>query len=173
MNRFDIRGNKAVVTGGASGLGLGMAEGLLEAGAEVVIMDVSQSLSEVVEDFCKKGFSAHGITVDLQDKDERVKAFDEAVGILGNRLDILIPAAGIQKRHKSEQFPLQDWQDVLDINLTAVFVLCQLAGKVMLSQGYGKIINIASMFKLLWRFYRPSLCCQQRRSCAVNQSLIE
>ncbi|MBP0651542.1 SDR family NAD(P)-dependent oxidoreductase, partial [Mycobacterium tuberculosis] len=60
-------------------------------------------------------------------------------------LDILVNAAGIQRRHRSEEFPLDDWGAVIEVNLTAVFALCQLAGRVMLKQGRGKIVNVASL----------------------------
>ena len=65
--------------------------------------------------------------------------------LLGGDLDILVNAHGIQRRHQPEEFPLSDWDDVISVNLSSVFVLCQEAGRVMLPKGRGKIINIASM----------------------------
>ena len=72
-------------------------------------------------------------------------AFERALETLGGELEILLPAAGIQRRHPADRFPMEDWRLVLEVNLNAVFLLDQLAARVMLPKGYGKIINVASM----------------------------
>lgn len=143
---FDLTGKKAIVTGGTRGLGHGMAEGLMEAGAAVVIFGTSKKVIEVAAQFEAKGYWCKGIAVDLADDRARQEAFDQAVALLGG-LDILVNAAGIQRRHPSPEFPLQDWKDVLNVNLTAPFDLCQMAAKEFLKkeQPCGKIVNIASM----------------------------
>lgn len=144
MNLFDITGKKAIVTGGTRGLGYGIAEGFMEAGAEVVIFGSSENVKEVAQDFKDRGFSCEGIKVNLADRTERELAFKEALKILGG-IDILVNAAGIQRRNKSELFTETDWNDVLEVNLTAPFHLCQLAALEFIKVGYGKIINISSM----------------------------
>jgi len=141
---FDISNKRAIVTGAAQGLAHGMAEGFLESGCKVVLMDISDKLDGVVEDFRKRGFDAYGVKGNLAKRDEINRMWDEAMKILGG-IDILVPAAGIQRRHPSEDFPLEDWDLVLDINLNAVFIMDQLAAREMIKQGSGKIINIASM----------------------------
>lgn len=141
---FDISGKKAIVTGGAQGLGYGMAEGLLECGCKVAVMDINSKLPEVIENWREKGFDAVGIQGNLGNREELDRMFNEAVEALGG-LDILIPAAGIQRRYPSEVFPVEEWDLVMRINLDAVFLLCQKAANVMIPQGGGKIINIASM----------------------------
>ena len=143
---FDIRGKKAIVTGGTRGLGWGMAEGLLEAGAEVVIFGTTRRAETVAEQFCKRGFRCHGLAVDLADPAARTAGFYKAVELLGG-LDILVNAAGIQKRHPCENFPLEDWDAVINVNLTAAFALSQLAAREFLQKEKtaGKIINVASM----------------------------
>ena len=143
---FDIRGKKAIVTGGTRGLGWGMAEGLLEAGAEVVIFGTTRRVETVAEQFCKRGFCCHGLAVDLADPAARTAGFCKAVELLGG-LDILVNAAGIQKRHPCENFPLEDWDAVINVNLTAAFALSQLAAREFLQKEKtaGKIINVASM----------------------------
>ena len=73
------------------------------------------------------------------------RCFQECVEKLGNDLDILVTAHGIQRRHSAEVFPVEEWDEVLNVNLNSVFILCQEAAKIMLEKGYGKIINIASM----------------------------
>ncbi|MEM5766696.1 MAG: SDR family oxidoreductase [Bacillota bacterium] len=145
-NLFDIQGWKAIVTGGTRGLGYGMAEGLMEAGASVVIFGTSHKVEQVAVDFCARGFECRGLKVDLSNAEEREAGFYKAVELLGG-LDIIINAAGIQRRHPCEEFPRKDWDEVLEVNLTAPFVLSQLAAKEFLKKEkpYGKIVNIASM----------------------------
>ncbi len=155
MSLFDLTGRKAIVTGGTRGLGHGIAEGLMEAGANVVIFGSNDKVKDVAADFREKGFSCEGIAVDLADGEAREKAFYEAVKSLGG-IDILVNAAGIQRRHKSEVFPIEDWNDVIEVNLTAPFALSQLAAKEFLKIGYGKIINISSMLAFFGGFTVPA-----------------
>ena len=97
--KFSVRGKKCIVTGGAQGLSRGMAEGLLENGAEVVLMDLQkEKLEQAVEEYCGKGYKAHGVAGDLSKKAELDRMFDEAMELLGGKLDVMIPAAGIQRR---------------------------------------------------------------------------
>ena len=145
MNRFDIKGKKAIVTGGTRGLGHGMAEGLLEEGCEVVIVGSSEGVHRVAEEFRSRGFACHGVQADLGSREQTLACFHSCMELLGGDLDILVNAHGIQRRHQPEDFPLSDWDDVISVNLSSVFVLCQEAGRVMLPKGRGKIINIASM----------------------------
>lgn len=145
MNLFDISGKKAIVTGGTRGLGYGMAEGYLEAGCEVVLVGTSDSVFKVAGDFEERGFRCHGVKGDLGRREEIYRIFKECMDKLDGELDILLTAHGIQRRHSAEEFPVEEWDEVISVNLTSVFILCQEAGKVMLERGYGKIINIASM----------------------------
>lgn len=142
---FNIEGKKAIVTGSTRGLGLGMAEGLMEAGCEVVIVGTSEKAYEVAEKFSQKGYLCHGVKANFADREGVYKGFGECMEKLGGDLDILVNAHGIQRRHSAEEFPMEDWDAVLNVNLNSVFILCQEAGKRMLEKGYGKIINIASM----------------------------
>ena len=155
MNMFDITGKKAIVTGAAQGLAYGMAEGLMENGAEVTIVDISPKTDEVVKKFNDRGFRCHGVIANLGDEDSLVKAFNESVSAMGG-LDIIVNAAGVQKRHKSEEFPKEDWDFVININLTSVFRLCQLAAQYYLENGGGKIINIASMLSYFGGYTVPA-----------------
>lgn len=135
MTSFDLTGRKAMVTGGTRGLGLGMAEALAEAGADVVIFGTSAKVHDVAADLAGKGFKVQGTVCDLSDADGRQAGFADALAKLGGGIDILVNAAGIQKRHKAEDFPLSDFAEVMEVNLTAVFDFCQLAGRIMLEQG--------------------------------------
>ncbi len=166
MTLFDLSGKTAIVTGGTRGLGRGMAEALVDAGAKVVIFGTSESVHAAA-----KEIGATGLVVDLADAKARETGFAEAVKLLGGRLDVLVNAAGIQRRHKCEDFPLDDWADVLEVNLTAVFALCQLAGRVMLEQGKGKIINIASLLSFFGGFTVPAYAASKGGVMQLTKAL--
>jgi 2-deoxy-D-gluconate 3-dehydrogenase len=145
MKMFNIKGKKAIVTGGSRGLGYGMAEGLLEAGCEVAIIRSSDKTFAAAAAFVEKGYKCYGVKADLRDRADNHRAFADCLAALGGDLDILVTAAGIQRRHSAEDFPIEEWDEVMSINLHSVFIMCQLAGRIMLKKGYGKIINVASM----------------------------
>ncbi len=146
-SKFDVTGKHCIVTGGAQGLSRGMAEGLLEAGCKVVLVDVqAEKLNQVVAEYREKGYEAYGVAGNLADRNDIDRIFNESMEILEGKLDVLIPAAGIQRRHLPEEFPLDEWDLVININLNHVFIMIQKALKVMLTQpSGGKIINIGSM----------------------------
>ncbi len=145
MRLFDLTGRKALVTGGNRGLGRGMAAGLLEAGADVAIMGRSQSIFLTAQELGEiAGREVVAVKADLSDRDQLRTGFEECLTRLGT-LDILIVNHGIQRRHPAEEFPIADWDEVLEVNLTSMFLLDQLAGRVMLAKGKGKIINVASL----------------------------
>lgn len=145
--QFKVAGKHCIVTGGAQGLSRGMAEGLLENGAEVVLMDVQkEKLQNVVEEYNAKGYHAYGVAGDLSKKEEIDRMFDEAMEYLGGTLDVMIPAAGIQRRYEPWEFPEDMWELVININLNHVWFMCQKAIQVMKDKPtVGKIINIGSM----------------------------
>lgn len=137
---FDIKSKKAIVTGGTRGIGKGIAEALSGAGCEVAIIGSSDKVFETAEEInCK------AIKADLSIKEENYRAFNEAIELLNGDLDILVTAAGIISRHQPEEFPFDEWNDTINLDLTSVWIMCQEAGKIMLEKGYGKIINVASM----------------------------
>lgn len=145
--KFSVAGKKCIVTGGAQGLSRGMAEGLLENGAEVVLMDLqAEKLQAVVDEYKAMGYQAYGVVGDLSKKTEIDRMFDQAMELLGGKLDVMIPAAGIQRRYEPWEFPEEMWRLVIDVNLNHVWFMCQRAVQVMKDQDtIGKIINIASM----------------------------
>ena len=131
-NMFDLSGKSALVTGGTRGLGRGMAEGLAEAGAKVVIVGSSAGVLKTAEELRAKGLDVAGIRADLGERDKIPAMFNEALKMLGGKIDILLNDAGVQRRNHCEDFTLEDWDTVMNVNLNAVFVLCQLAGREML-----------------------------------------
>lgn len=145
MKLFDLTGKTALVTGGNRGLGFGIAEGLLDAGARVCIVASSDSVFSAVDTLAEKGYDVLGLTCDLSNEQQTERMFHQAVEKLGGRLDILCNNAGVQRRHMATDFPLSDWDTVLNVNLRVVFQLSQLAANHMIPKGGGKIINIASL----------------------------
>lgn len=147
MEKFSVAGKKCIVTGGAQGLSRGMAEGLLENGAEVVLMDLqAEKLQKVVDEYNAMGYKAYAVSGNLSQKSEIDRMFDEAMQYLGGELDVMIPAAGIQRRYEPWKFPEEQWRLVIDVDLNHVWFMCQKAIQVMKDRDtVGKIINIASM----------------------------
>lgn len=153
---FDLTGKKALITGGGAGLGLGIAEGFLEFGAEVVLTGSSEKVEQAAERLRDLGYTAHAVRCNLLNKEEIPVMFEKALSLLGNRIDILVNNAGIQRRNPCAEFKMDDFEDVLQVNLRAVFMLTQLAGREMLKQGKGKIINVASMNTYFGGIYIPA-----------------
>lgn len=151
-NLFDITGKKAIVTGGTRGLGKGMAEGLMESGVEVCLVGTKergtvehQGVLDVAEEFQEKGFRCHGVAADLGSLEAGEQCFQKCLEVLGGEVDIIVVAHGIQRRHPSNEFPAQDWHDVIGTNLDSVFGMARPAADHFKGKGYGKIILIASM----------------------------
>jgi 2-dehydro-3-deoxy-D-gluconate 5-dehydrogenase len=142
-NPFDLSGKVAVVTGANTGIGQGIALALAAAGADVAAVGRTPA-QETVEKVRALGRRAEIISADLSTIEPVNRVVDEAVDKLGG-LDILVNNAGIIRRNDSLDFTEEDWDAVVDTNLKSVFFLCQAAGKHMVAQGRGKIINIASM----------------------------
>ncbi|MEE8706259.1 MAG: SDR family oxidoreductase [Oscillospiraceae bacterium] len=170
-NMFDLNGKTALVTGGTRGLGRGMAEGLAEAGAKVVIVGSSAGVLKTAEELRAKGLDVAGIRADLGQRDKIPAMFQEALKMLGGKIDILLNDAGVQRRNHCEDFTLEDWDTVININLNAVFVLCQLAGREMLKQGSGKIINMASMLSFFGGFTVPAYAASKGAVAQLTKAL--
>jgi len=145
MNLFNIKGKNAIITGANRGLGKGVAEGLLDAGCHVVIIARNTKTQKIVDEYKKQGKECDVVFCDLANREERGKAFDTAVSLCNGKLDILVNVAGVQIRHPAEEFPLADFDKVMEINLNATYDYCIRAAQVMLPNKSGKIINFASM----------------------------
>ena len=167
---FDLHGKKAIITGAAgSGLGSGMAKALLGAGASLAIIDISASLEESVGRLSALG-KVYGVRADIASKEGRKHAFDEALALLGG-VDIFVNCAGIQRRSPSENFSGEDWNAVIEVNLTATFDFCQLAGREMLRQGSGKIINVASMLSFFGGYTVPAYAASKGGVAQLTKAL--
>jgi 2-deoxy-D-gluconate 3-dehydrogenase len=140
---FDLKDQVAVVTGGTRGIGKAIAIGLAEAGADIALLQRSDN-EETKQEIEELGVKCEIFECDLNDLDRVRNVVPEVKEKMGS-VDILVNNAGIQRRHPAVEFPESDWDEVLNINLKVVWILCQEAGKVMTAQKSGKIINIASL----------------------------
>jgi 2-dehydro-3-deoxy-L-rhamnonate dehydrogenase (NAD+) len=145
MNQIDLRHRHAVVTGGAQGIGLSIATRLVSSGASVSLWDRDgEVLSAAVKQLGKDGIVSAEI-VDVSDAASVAAATDATVRKYG-KVDILIANAGIAgPNHKTWEYPIDTWKQVVDINLVGVFLCCHAIVPHMLRQGYGRIVNVASI----------------------------
>lgn len=167
---FDIRGKKAIVTGGSRGLGREMAKTLYQAGAQVTITGTNDRIFSAAEDLSGKDGKVYAVKADFQNADAVERAFYQAIDHMGS-VDILVNNAGMQIRHKSEDFPLRDWEQILMVNLTAPFILCRLAGKEMLKKGRGKIINTASLLSFSGGYTVPAYAASKGGIAQLTKAL--
>ncbi len=142
---FDLTGKTAIVTGGSRGIGVEMAEGLAEAGANLMLCARREEwLVETVEAFRAKNFHAHGKVCDVAKAEDVQAVVDETIKQFG-KIDVLINNAGISWGAMPEDMPLEKWRKVIDVNLTGCFLFAQIAGREMLKNNSGSIVNIASI----------------------------
>lgn len=144
LDFFKLDGKVAIVTGGNTGLGMAYVEALAAAGADVLVTTFDNNTEEVkniVESLGRKIVFVQG---DLTKKETRDKVVSTCLEEFG-KIDILVNNAGTIRRAPLLEYKDEDWQAVMDINLNSVYYLSQAVAKVMAKQGYGKIINIASM----------------------------
>lgn len=151
MNLFDLSGKVALITGATHGLGLAMAEGIASAGAELAITSTTPSkLEEALAHYHSKGYKAEGYLFDVTDQKEAAKQvalIEEKHG----KIDILVNNAGIIKRVLAIDMMVEDFRQVIDVDLVGPFIMSQLVAKNMIARKSGKIINICSMMSELGR----------------------
>ena len=162
---FSVEGKRALVTGGSAGLGRAMAEALAAGGARVAIVGRTGRVFDVA-----RTMGAHPIQADLAVREQVQGLVGRAVAVLGG-LDVLINSAGTQRRHRADEFPLDDWDHVLAVNLDAVWMLAQQAGRLMLSDGRGKIINIASAQSFLGGVTIPAYAASKGGVAQLTKAL--
>jgi gluconate 5-dehydrogenase len=142
---FDLSGKTAIVTGGSRGIGKEMAEGLAEAGANLMLCARrAEWLDETVAEFRANNYNVEGKICDVAKPEDIQAVVDETVNKFG-AIDVLINNAGISWGAMPEEMPLVRWQQVLDVNLTGCFLFAQAAGREMLKCQSGSIINLASI----------------------------
>ena len=146
---FSLKGKTAVVTGAAMGLGKAMALALARQGANIVVADINAAQgAKAAEEIRGMGVRAGFCQLDVRSQDD-IDAMVVSVTKEFQTIDILVNNAGIGRPGPSAEVSRKDWQDVIDINLTSVFFEAQAVGKTMIGQGFGSIINIASMSAMI------------------------
>ena len=156
MKLFDLSGRVALVTGGNGGIGLGMAEGLAEAGAAVMVAGRNKMKNEsAVAALQKLGAKAAAIEVDVTREADCRAMVDATVAKFGG-LHILVNNAGTNIRKQPEEVSLAEWRTVMDTNLTSAFMASQAAFPAMTKAGFGKIISIGSMMSIFAAPFSPA-----------------
>ena len=141
---FDLKGRTAIVTGSGRGLGKAMAQALSEAGAAIVIADIrEQDMGETLKLIESSGGKAIGVRCDVSDSESAKAMVDRSIQHFGH-IDILVNNAGIAQYTPLLQMSKESWNKMLSVNLTSLFNCCKAVGQHMVSQRYGRIINIAS-----------------------------
>jgi 2-deoxy-D-gluconate 3-dehydrogenase len=144
LDDFRLNGRVALVTGASRGLGAAIAVALAEAGADVACHGNTRSPEATCAAVSATGRESLAVTADLQDASAPDAIVNRVLDRFG-KIDILVNNAGMIRRAPAIDYSLSDWSAVLEVNLTSLFRLCQLAGRRMLEQGWGKIVNIASL----------------------------
>ena len=149
LDRFRLDGRIALVTGGAQGLGFGFARALVDVGASVMIADVNgDGATAAAATLTDAGFTAASVQADVTDADEIDKMIAATIERFGD-LHIAVNNAGINFNSAAEDTSMTEWDATFDLNLRGLFMCCQAEGRHMISKGYGKIINIASMSSVI------------------------
>jgi 2-deoxy-D-gluconate 3-dehydrogenase len=172
LDLFRLDGKVALVTGASRGLGQGMAVGLAEAGADIAGLDRTPDCNETCAQVEVLGRRYFNLSIDLLNAtpEDLTRAVEQVVERLG-RIDILVNNAGIIRRAPALDYTVADWDEVININLRALFFLSQAAGRVMAAQGSGKIINVASMLSFQGGILVPSYTASKSAVAGLTRAL--
>ncbi|MBL8807790.1 MAG: SDR family oxidoreductase [Rhodospirillales bacterium] len=145
MNDIDLGGRRAVITGGARGIGLAVAERFLASGATVTLWDRDPPALDAATKRLAAGDKVHTVRADVADDASVAAAANATIGAMGG-IDILVNNAGITGPNATTwEYPVAEWKRVMDVDLTGPFLCCRAVVPVMLKAGYGRIVNIASV----------------------------
>jgi 2-dehydro-3-deoxy-D-gluconate 5-dehydrogenase len=169
---FGLKGKVAIVTGGNGGIGLGMARGLADAGADIAVVGRNEEKSKAaVADLKARGVKAIAVATDVTDKEAVGRMVERVKSELG-RIDILVNNAGINIRKPPHALELEEWSSVIDTNLTSAFLCSKAVHPAMKAAGGGKVINIGSMMSIFGASFAPAYAAskggivQFTRACA-------
>jgi NAD(P)-dependent dehydrogenase (short-subunit alcohol dehydrogenase family) len=169
--QLDLAGKVAVVVGGSSGIGKTIALGLAQAGADVVAsarrMELVQALADEIESLGRRSLR---VTCDVADRDSLDRLLQACLDAFG-KVDILVNAAGITKRAPTLEVSEEDWNRILDTNLTGTLRACQVFGRHMVERRYGRVINIASMGSFLALFEVAAYSASKSGLASLTKSL--
>ena len=168
---FDLQGKKAMITGGAQGLGLSMVQAFHQAGVEIAVIDVSDEVFRLSSKLKANDGNIHAVKGDLLDIDCLRQSFHEALEKLGGTVDILINNAGLIERKPALEFSLESWNRILGLNVTSVFELSRLAAVEMKKQGSGKMINMGSILSVIGGFHASAYSTSKGAILQLTKSL--
>lgn len=169
--KFSLEGKRALVFGGTSGIGRSIALGLAEAGADVVpVSRRAEEVAKTASELRSMGRKTIEVTADVTKRSEIQRAIDRMIGEM-KRIDILINSAGVTKRMPSLDVDDEVWDRILNINLKGTWLTCQLVGRVMKEQHYGRIVNIASIGSYLSLHEAAPYCASKGGVAALTRSL--
>ena len=170
---FDFNGKNVLVTGASRGIGKAIARAFAESGATVYITARRDSINGVAKELNSAGFCGKVIplTADLSSPSERARLVTECLARCDGQLDILVNNAGMQIRHPAEEFPLDDFERVLNVNLNAVFDLSVRIGRTMVERKYGKIVNLASMLSYFGGITVPAYAASKGGVAQLTKAL--
>ena len=165
---FDLTGRVAVVTGASSGLGVQFAKALAKQGADVVLMARRvEKLKEVAKEIEALGRKCLPLGCDVTDTAQIQACVAETLKAFG-KVDILVNSAGVAEGGAAENHTDEQWNKVVDLNLTALFKVAREFGQPMIKQKYGRIINVASMYGLVGNNFNPSISYHASKGGALN-----
>jgi 2-deoxy-D-gluconate 3-dehydrogenase len=170
LDSFRLDGKVALVTGASAGLGAAIAVALGQAGADVACHGNTRSPETTCKAVASAGREALAVTGDLGDAATPSRIVDQTLQTFG-ALDILVNNAGMIRRAPAVDYSMEDWTAVLDVNLTSVFRLCQLAGKPMIARGRGKILNIASLLSFQGGITVPAYAASKGAVAQLTKAL--
>jgi len=171
QNIFSLKGKTALVTGASRGLGQAIAVGLAQAGADVICCSSriggADETAKLIEQYGQKSYC---LAADLSQPEAVRKLVEQAYDQV-NSIDVLVNNGGTIARHPAVDFPLDEWNKVIDVNLNSAFLLCQLVGKEMLKSKQGKIINIASMLSFQGGITVPAYTASKHGIVGLTKAL--
>ncbi len=170
LKQFRLDGELALVTGSASGIGAAIALAMAEAGATVACHGNRRPADITAKKMRDRGYSAQAFSADLSSTEAAAQLYNQIAREMGDPT-ILVNNAGMIFRDHAEDYPLSDWENVLQVNLTSVFQLCQLAGKTMLARRHGKIINIASLLSFQGGIRVPAYAASKGAVAQLTKAL--
>ena len=168
---LELNGKAAVVIGGTSGIGRAIAYGMAEAGADVVAtsrrIEQVEATAAAIE---QRGRRTARITSDVADRASLERLLEESLAAFG-KVDILVNSAGRTRRAPTLDFPEQDWDDIINTNLTGTLRACQVFGRHMIERGYGRIINIASLSSFVALYEVAAYSASKAAVASLTKSL--
>lgn len=168
---FDLNGKVAVVIGGTSGIGRAIANGLAEAGADVVASsNVEEMIEETALELEAKGKNTIRVASDVTDRASMENLLKESIAAFG-KVDILVNSAGITKRAPTVDYLEEDWNRIMEINLTGTLRACQIFGRHFIENQYGKIVNIASLSTFVSLFEVAAYAASKAAVASLTKSL--